>query len=176
MKRALIIGAGPAGLTAAYELVKKTKIKPVILEASREIGGLSRTVDFKGNKIDIGGHRSFSKSDLIMDWWSRILPIQGSPDQNFQDGPDPDRSNDVMLLRSRSSKILFRRKFFQYPVSLNLSTLARLGPVSTMKIATSYLATRLEPSRPPTNLEELFVHRFGKELYLTFFKDYRHHV
>jgi protoporphyrinogen oxidase len=176
MKKALIIGAGPAGLTAAFELARRTDIKPIVFEAGPDVGGLSKTVDFNGNKIDIGGHRFFSKSDLIMKWWSQILPVQGSPEEDFKDGPNPDQEDNVMLLRPRSSRILFKRKFFQYPVSLNLSTLTKLGLFSTIKIAFSYLATRLGPNVPPKNLEDLFMHRFGKELYLTFFKEYTEKV
>ena len=78
-KKAIIIGAGPAGLTAAYELIHRTNIKPVILERSHEIGGISRTVVHNGNRMDIGGHRFFSKSDQVMQWWQNILPVQGFP-------------------------------------------------------------------------------------------------
>src|SRR5215470_14000586 len=81
-KSALIIGAGPAGLTAAYELVKRTDIKPMIFEKSAFIGGLSRTVRYKGNRIDIGGHRFFSKSDRVMNWWTAVMPIEASSDGN----------------------------------------------------------------------------------------------
>jgi len=76
---AVIIGAGPAGLTAAYQLLDKTTIKPVIFEATGDIGGISKTVEFNGNRMDIGGHRFFSKSEQIMDWWKNILPLQGAP-------------------------------------------------------------------------------------------------
>src|ERR1700742_3311360 len=74
-KKAIIIGAGPAGLTAAYELLKKTDIQPIILEKSGDIGGISKTVNYKGNRIDIGGHRFFSKSDRVMNWWMQFMPI-----------------------------------------------------------------------------------------------------
>ena len=79
-KTAVIIGAGPAGLTAAYELVKHTDIKPLVFEASNDIGGISKTVNFKGNRIDIGCHRFFSKSDTVMKWWNEILPIEDTPE------------------------------------------------------------------------------------------------
>ncbi len=75
----IIIGAGPAGLTAAYELIGKSSIKPIIFEMSSDIGGISKTVNYKGNRMDIGGHRFFSKSDRVMDWWQNILPLQGRP-------------------------------------------------------------------------------------------------
>ena len=77
-KQAIIIGAGPAGLTAAYELLKRTDIIPIVLEKSGDIGGISKTVNYKGNRIDIGGHRFFSKSDRVMQWWLNILPIQST--------------------------------------------------------------------------------------------------
>jgi len=82
-KKALIIGAGPAGLTAAYELLAKTDIKPIILEMSNEIGGISRTVNYKGYRLDIGGHRFFSKSDLVMDWWLNILPFENRSNEEL---------------------------------------------------------------------------------------------
>src|SRR5512137_3003172 len=81
---ALIIGAGPAGLTTAYELVHKTDIKPIIFETSGEIGGISKTVNYKGNRIDIGGHRFFSKSDRVKEWWQNIMPLQGVPSSEGQ--------------------------------------------------------------------------------------------
>src|SRR5215217_3817163 len=74
-KIAVIIGAGPAGLTAALELIRRTDVRVIVLEASSEIGGISRTVNFNGYRMDIGGHRFFSKSDWVMDWWQRILPL-----------------------------------------------------------------------------------------------------
>src|SRR6516225_4072538 len=77
-KRAIIIGAGPAGLTAAYELLTRTDIQPIVIEKSEYMGGLSRTVNYKGNRIDIGGHRFFSKSDRVMEWWLRMMPLQAS--------------------------------------------------------------------------------------------------
>src|ERR1700692_3046070 len=77
-KRAIIIGAGPAGLTAAYELLTKTDIQPIVIEKSEYMGGISRTVNYKGNRIDIGGHRFFSKSDRVMEWWLQMLPLEAS--------------------------------------------------------------------------------------------------
>src|SRR5580692_1561510 len=78
-RRALIIGAGPAGLTAAFELVKRTNIQPLVLEKSEDMGGISRTVRYKGNRMDIGGHRFFSKSDRVMKWWMDVMPVEASP-------------------------------------------------------------------------------------------------
>jgi len=82
-KTAIIIGAGPAGLTAAYEMLKQnTGIHPIILEESNEIGGISRTVQYNNHRMDIGGHRFFSKDDRVMDWWMKLMPIQGSPSKD----------------------------------------------------------------------------------------------
>src|SRR6267142_45892 len=78
-KIAIIIGAGPAGLTAAYELLQKSNITPIVFESSDDLGGLAKTVNYKGNRIDIGGHRFFSKSDRVMEWWNNILPLQAKP-------------------------------------------------------------------------------------------------
>src|ERR1700759_588295 len=82
-QQAIIIGAGPAGLTAAYELLKRTDIVPIILEKSDDIGGIFKTVNYKGNRIDIGGHRFFSKSDRVMNWWLNMMPIEPSPQKEF---------------------------------------------------------------------------------------------
>ncbi len=164
-KTAVIIGAGPAGLTAALELLKQTEIKPIVLEATDKIGGISRTVNYKGNRIDIGGHRFFSKSDIVMNWWQRILPI--AEDENQED---------VLLKRNRLSRILFLRKFFNYPISLNLDTIRNLGLKRLMKIGFDYTYIRLFPIKQEKNLEDFFINRFGKELYETFFKDYTEKV
>src|SRR5581483_8173122 len=77
-KTAIIVGAGPAGLTAALEFCRKSSIRPIVLEASDRIGGISCTIRYNGNRIDIGGHRFFSKSDRVMDWWTDIMPIAGA--------------------------------------------------------------------------------------------------
>lgn len=200
-KIAIIIGAGPAGLTAAYELLDKTNIKPIILEKTGEIGGISKTVNYKGNRIDIGGHRFFSKSDRIMKFWQNILPLQGAPAQDdlilnrdvptsnkcqiqkLKSGniteckaPDPEKTDKVMLNRYRVSRIYFLRKFFDYPVSLTLDTLKNLGFKRTFKIGFSYLSTVLTSPKPENSLEDFFINRFGRELYLTFFKDYTEKV
>lgn len=192
-KIALIIGAGPAGLTAAYELVTRTDIKPIVLEQSDALGGISQTVNHNGNRIDIGGHRFFSKSDVIMEWWLNILPLQGSESptgsreqiyyQNKSreinleaDGPEPESSENIMLLRKRTSRIYFLRKFFDYPISLSKSTLTNLGLVRVVKIAWSYLKVKLFPIKEVKNLEDFFINRFGKELYYTFFKNYTEKV
>src|SRR6202521_547677 len=125
--RAIIIGAGPAGLTAAYELLTRTGIKPIVLEKSNCMGGISRTFNYKGNRIDIGGHRFFSKSDRVMEWWLQMLPLQASENGSTAikyhrmekaiapsaSGPDPGAADRVMLLRPRKSRIYYLRRFFE---------------------------------------------------------------
>lgn len=192
-KTAIIIGAGPAGLTAAYELLTKSDIKPIIIEKSDAIGGISKTVVYKGNRIDIGGHRFFSKSDVVMKWWQNIMPMQGAPakdellleklfqtkintDKLSANGPDPEKQDKVMLIRSRLSRIFFLRRFFDYPISLNTKTLSNLGFVRLCKIGTTYLKVRLFPVKKIESLEDFFISRFGQELYETFFKDYTEKV
>ena len=188
-KTAVIIGAGPAGLTAALELLRRTDIVPVVLEKSERMGGLACTVNFKGNRIDIGGHRFFSKSDRVMQWWLDILPLQGqaaSQTITYQnrsrvvgangDGPDPERTDAVMLVRKRKSRIYFSRRFFDYPIRLSPDTLKKLGVYRTARIGLSYLRAALLPIRPERNLEEFFINRFGRELYRTFFESYTEKV
>ncbi|MDR3715805.1 MAG: NAD(P)/FAD-dependent oxidoreductase [Puia sp.] len=190
-KKAIIIGAGPAGLTAAYELIKRTDILPIILEKSEDIGGISKTVNYKGNRMDIGGHRFFSKSDRVMQWWLNIMPIQPLQETEFtvtyqrhsktiktenvgansEDYPDK-----VMLVRKRLSRIYFLRKFFTYPIQLSIDTLRKLGLGRTIGILISYLRARLLPRKPETNLEDFFINRFGDKLYRLFFKDYTEKV
>lgn len=200
-KTAIIIGAGPAGLTAAYELLDKTDIKPIIYEATDYIGGISKTVNYKGNRIDIGGHRFFSKSDRVMSWWQNILPLQGAPAKDDKvvgrevplskeclrrpigskepkkcEAPDPEETDEVMLNRSRLSRIFFLRKFFDYPVSLNYNTFANLGIKRAVKIGLGYIKSSLHKIDEENSLEDFFINRFGVELYHTFFKDYTEKV
>ncbi|AXY74753.1 hypothetical protein D3H65_12505 [Paraflavitalea soli] len=190
-KKAIIIGAGPAGLTAAYELLTRTDIIPVILEKSGDIGGISKTVNYKGNRMDIGGHRFFSKSDRVMKWWLSILPLEASADKSItlkyqnqeasftpsatdvETGEDPDK---VMLVRKRLSRIYFLRKFFTYPISLSIDTLRKLGLGRTLAILFSYLRAQLLPRKPEKNLEDFMVNRFGQVLYKMFFRDYTEKV
>ncbi len=187
---ALIIGAGPAGLTAAFELLKRTKIVPIILEAEDYVGGISRTAQYKGNRIDIGGHRFFSKSDRVMEWWLDRMPMQqveqGKSTINYQrksrgidtsaPGPDPNQCDRVMLLRARKSRIYFLRKFFDYPITLSGDTIKKLGLFRIAKIGFSYLRAVAFPVKPEKNLEQFFINRFGRELYRTFFKSYTEKV
>jgi protoporphyrinogen oxidase len=167
-KQAIIIGAGPAGLTAAYELLTRTDIHPIVLERFDYMGGISRTVQYKGNRMDIGGHRFFSKSDRVMNWWLAQLS-QEEPGQS-------EREDDVMLVRGRKSRIYFLRKFFEYPIQLSTATLGNLGPWRTLRIGFSYLRAMMFPIRKVENLEQFFINRFGRELYLTFFKSYTEKV
>ncbi len=189
-QRAVIIGAGPAGLTAAYELLTRTDIAPIVLEKSEYMGGISRTVNYKGNRIDIGGHRFFSKSDRVMQWWLNILPMQVTGEASTQityqrqttnistaaRAADPHREDSVMLVRNRKSRIYFMRQFFSYPITLSGDTVRRLGILKTLRIGFSYLRALLFPIRNEKNLEQFFINRFGRELYLTFFKSYTEKV
>lgn len=184
-KTAIIIGAGPAGLTAAYEFATRTDIKPIVFEASDDIGGISKTVNYKGNRIDIGGHRFFSKSDTVMAWWNNILPIEDTPaSKTFimkyrgQEGtlkggagPDPNKTDDVMLVRSRLSRIYYGRKFYDYPISLSKTTVSNLGLPKMAKIGFGYIATKFH-KEDESNLEGFYINRFGRELYNTFFSSY----
>ncbi len=180
-KKAIIIGAGPAGLTAAYYLLKKTDIKPIILEESDCIGGISRTVEYKGNRIDLGGHRFFSKIDEVNKLWMELMPLQGSPAlddillQNEKPlasgGPDPQKEDKVMLVRDRVSRIFFLRKFFDYPISLKLQTFKNMGFARTVKSGFGYLKSCIF-KRNEGSLENFYINRFGEPLYEMFFKDY----
>ena len=180
-KTAIIIGAGPAGLTAAYELLKETDIKPVILEESEFIGGISRTAEYKGNRMDLGGHRFFSKSREVNDLWNELIPLQGKPSYDDKvlgiekdlpaDGPDPEQVDRVMLLRNRISRIFFLRKFFDYPVSLKFDTFKNMGFARTMKSGFGYLGSCFH-KLPEDSLENFYINRFGRPLYEMFFEYY----
>ncbi len=181
-KIAIIIGAGPAGLTAAYEILKlNTDIHPIILEESNEIGGISRTVKYNNHRIDIGGHRFFSKDDKVMDWWMKLMPVQGSPSKDdillnkqkdlVSGGPNPESEDRVMLIRERVSRIFYLRKFFDYPISLKLQTFTNMGLFRTIAAGFGYISSRFH-KREEKSLEDFFINRFGVTLYRMFFEDY----
>ncbi len=215
-KKAIIIGAGPAGLTAGLELLRRTDIQPILLEASSEIGGISRTIRYKGNRMDIGGHRFFSKSDRVMQWWIDLMPPEISEaDISYQgqtrqvsvpavleqepvlrgagplidpEAPEPEPHAEilpapiptdpdlVMLIRPRKSRIYYLRHFFDYPIKLTANTLHNLGLTRTARVGVSYIASRLNEIKPEKSLEDFLINRFGRELYLTFFKSYTEKV
>ena len=183
MKTAVIIGAGPAGLTAAYELVRRggEVWKVVVLEESDQIGGISRTAVHNGCRIDIGGHRFFSKSRAVNDLWAELMPVQGAPAKDDlllgrachsePGGPDPEREDNVMLRRRRVSRIYYLRHFFDYPISMKPATFLAMGLVRTFSAGVSYLRSCFF-KRPENSLEDFYVNRFGKVLYSMFFEDY----
>lgn len=181
-KRVVIIGAGPAGLTAAYELLKQgTEYEVVILEESEEMGGISRTVRYQGNRMDIGGHRFFSKDQEVMRWWSDLMPLQGAPSMDdatlgrdkplSEGGPNPETDDRVMLVRDRVSRIYYLSKFFDYPVSMKGQTIRNMGFARTMKAGFSYLKSAML-KKPEDSLENFYINRFGKVLYGMFFEGY----
>ncbi len=184
-KVALIAGAGPAGLTAAYELLKRGGAHPVICEKSAAIGGISKTVNYNGNRIDIGGHRFFSKNKRVMDWWTGVMPMQGAPSSDDRllgrrvaltgGGPDPETDDRVMLTRNRVSRIYYLRNFFDYPISLKWQTFANMGLCRTVKAGCGYMLSQVH-KREENSLENFYINRFGKPLYSMFFEDYTEKV
>ena len=192
--KAIIIGAGPAGLTAALELQRQSGIQPILIEAGHYVGGISRTVRYKGNRMDIGGHRFFSKSDRVMNWWTELMPVEAgsvtegklgyqgqqrnipqpaaSPGSGAEDGA----KDLVMLVRPRKSRIYFLRRFFDYPISLKAATFRNLGLGRTLRCGVSYLRSSILPQREEKTLEDFIINRFGKQLYWTFFKSYTEKV
>ena len=194
-RTAVIIGAGPAGLTAALEFCRRSDIKPIVLEASNRIGGIACTVQHNGNRMDVGGHRFFSKSDRVMDWWAEIMPVEDEErggelaigyhneemlvKKTGENARVPAQARDedcVMLVRRRRSRIYFMRSFFDYPLSLSMGTLRRLGPVRTIRVIWSYAKAQVFKRRPEKTLEDFLINRFGSELYLKFFKSYTEKV
>lgn len=186
MKKVVIIGAGPAGLTAAYKILKLSKdYEVLILEEDSNVGGISKTIKYKGNRMDIGGHRFFTKDEEIKKIWTDILPIQSK--NSYDDkklkrkkllpkkGPDPEKEDKVMLVRNRISRIFYHNKFFDYPISLNLKTIKNLGFVSTIVCGFSYLKSLIF-KRKEDSLETFYINRFGKKLYSMFFCGYTEKV
>ncbi|WP_457789972.1 NAD(P)/FAD-dependent oxidoreductase [Anaeromassilibacillus sp. SJQ-5] len=182
MKKVIIIGAGPAGLTAAYELLRQSgDFEVVILEGGDDVGGISRTIRWHENRMDIGGHRFFSKDDTIMDWWRQIMPIQGAPSiddkvlgrkKSLADaGPDPEKEDRVMLIRQRVSRIYYQKHFFDYPISMKPQTFRNMGFRQTVKAGFSYLHS-LFRKLPEDSLENFYINRFGRVLYSMFFEGY----
>ena len=190
MKRVVIAGAGPAGLTAALELLRRSDCRPLVFETDTQVGGISKTVEYNGNRMDLGGHRFFSKSDWVMDWWQDILPVHDASAldepvrmayqgqiREFAAKTDRSRSDGrVLLVRSRLSRIYYRRRFFDYPLKLTGQTLGNLGLFEAGLLGASYTKARVFPRIPEKTLEDFFVNRFGDRLYRTFFKDYTEKV
>ena len=195
-----IVGAGPAGLTAAYELLQAGHRSIEVFDAEEQVGGLSKTVVHRGNRIDIGGHRFFSKSDWVMRWWLDKLPLADASEpatlkatgghaflayqgmrrtMPLPGGSRHDAGHDpaaTMLIRDRLSRILFGGKLFAYPLKIDVATAWKLGPVACGLYALSYLKARVRPVRPEATLEDFFINRFGRRLYLRFFKTYTEKV
>ena len=169
-KKVLIIGAGPAGLCAGYELLRQGRDYEVeIFEASDVIGGISQTINFNGNRMDIGGHRFFSKSERVMDFWQSIMPVQN-------EHLSPQDTDKIILVRKRLSRIYFLKRLFNYPLTLSFDLIKNLGLFRCVKIAFSYAFALLFPYKNVDSLEKFYINRFGRELYKLFFKDYTYKV
>jgi protoporphyrinogen oxidase len=151
----LVLGAGPAGLTAAYELSRRGT-PTVLLEQDRQVGGLARTVEYRGYRFDIGGHRFFTKIDSVRGLWQAML-------------------GDELLVRPRLSRIYYRGKLFAYPLK-PLNALLNLGIMDSMAVLGSYLWSRLAPIRPEVSFADWVSNRFGRRLYRIFFKSYTEKV
>lgn len=181
-EKVVIIGAGPAGLTAGYKLLQSGfSCEVVILEESDTVGGISRTVRHNGNRMDIGGHRFFSKDADVNAMWNELLPRQGKPSYDdlkldrqvslMPEGPDPEECDKVMLARNRVSRIYYRKRFFDYPVKMNFNTICNMGLWTTFLSGMSYLAS-LFRKLPESSLENFYINRFGRRLYSMFFEGY----
>ena len=153
--RVVVIGAGPAGLTAAYELAKAGR-NPIVLEKSHTVGGLSRTESYKGFYFDMGGHRFFTKSKAVSDMWREVL-------------------TDEFLQRPRLSRIFYKKRFFHYPLK-PINVLSGLGLIESVRIFLSYVWWHLFPFRIEETFEHWVTNRFGQRLFLNFFKTYTEKV
>jgi len=181
LENVIIIGAGPAGLTAAYQLLKNTEIKPIIIEESEFIGGISRTAVYNNNRMDLGGHRFFTKNEQIMNIWKELMPIQAYPSKDDiilnrkmeleKNGPDPEKDEKVLLKRRRTSRIFYLRHFFDYPITLSFETFYNMGIIRTIKAGVGYIKA-CSIKRKEISLEDFYINRFGKPLYEMFFEDY----
>ena len=183
MRTAVVIGAGPAGLTAAYALLEEGggDWRVIVLEETGEIGGIARTAVHGKCRIDIGGHRFFSKNAEVNALWAKLMPVQGAPAWDDRalgrpkayapNGPDPEREERVMLVRDRVSRIFYLRHFFDYPISLKVGTFLNMGLWRTWKAGWSYLRAACL-KRPEKSLEDFYINRFGRVLYEMFFEDY----
>ncbi|WP_297416794.1 NAD(P)/FAD-dependent oxidoreductase [Clostridium sp.] len=181
MEKVIIIGAGPAGLTTAYQLLKNTEIKPIIIEESEFIGGISRTAVYNNNRMDLGGHRFFTKNEQVMNIWKELMPIQGYPSKDDiilnrkldleESGPDPEVGEKVLLKRRRTSRIFYLRNFFNYPITLSFDTFYNMGIIRTIKAGIGYIKACLI-KRKENSLEDFYINRFGQPLYEMFFEDY----
>ena len=182
MKNVVIIGAGPAGLSCAYEILKNnTNNNVIIIEEDKEVGGISKTVNYKENRIDIGGHRFFTKNEEVKRLWLELLPLQNKPayddkilniEKKFpKKGKNPEKDDAVMLIRNRVSRIYYNHKFFDYPVNFNLKTINNLGLSTTCSCGISYLKSTVH-KLDEFNLENFYINRFGKKLYSMFFEGY----
>ena len=181
-EKIVIIGAGPAGLTAGYKLLQKSpSLDVTILEESSTLGGISRTVNYNGNRMDIGGHRFFSKDQEVLAMWDELMPPQGKGAYDdlvtgrklelTPGGADPEKTDLVMLKRRRVSRIFYRKKFFDYPVKMNFNTICSMGLFATFLAGMSYLFS-LFRKLPETSLENFYINRFGRKLYSMFFEGY----
>lgn len=182
----VIIGAGPAGLTAALELARSSNYHITVVEKSDQVGGISKTVDYKGNLIDLGGHRFFSKHDEVLKWWSQIMPIEQNSEAKqityhgekkaLPSNLKTENLHAQLLIRRRKSRIYYKNHFFSYPLQFKWSLITGLGWFKSLKIAIGILQSRFFPIRPEENLEDFYINRFGRELYHTFFKEYTYKV
>lgn len=184
-KKVIILGAGPAGLTAAYDLLKKSHdYEVIVVEELDQVGGISKTIETKGNRMDLGGHRFFTKQKRVMDFWTEILPIQGKETidekelgvtQEYLGKTDPEKENKVFLKRRRVSRIYYRDQFFDYPLKLNFQTIKNMGFITTFLAGCSYLKSKVIKKKEDS-LENFYINRFGKKLYSMFFEGYTEKV